>query len=169
MPLACSCWQWRWRVAEFDLHTYYASFNRKAMPEGALQALSRASSHLPKEHVGYKVWMTCVAGPRLFYDDLAAWSIALGETIAKMKPKLRYKSYPYVPSHKSDWGRQACLDGLELALTGKTESYDARAREFKISHQAYVRIRNFVAGALLLAMEQFEVELRVVLAVEKNA
>jgi hypothetical protein len=156
-------------VAEFDLHTYYASFNRKAMPEGALQALSRASSHLPKEHVGYKVWMTCVAGPRLFYDDLAAWSVTLGETISRLKPRLRFRSRTYVPSYKPDWGRVAALDGLHYVIDGTAPKVTPRAEELGCDREAYLRIRNFVAGALLLAMQQYETELRVVVAVERMA
>lgn len=71
-----------------DLRAYYASFTRRALPEGALWRLSLASSCLPERHPGYKAWLTMVSGTDRFCPDLQAWAVGLGATIARMKPKL---------------------------------------------------------------------------------
>jgi len=153
----------------FDLQSYYGGFSRRALPEDALLRLSRASAQLPREHIGYKAWIYAVGGAeRSTYRDVAVWCMALGRTIARMKPRLRFRSRRYVPSYEQKWGKWACLDAMSLALHGKCPSLRERARQFGCDREAYARIRNFVAGALLLAMQQYEAELRTVFALERE-
>lgn len=146
----------------FDLRTYYAGFSRRALPPESLARLSWASSFLPPEHIGYKVWMAKTAGRRLFSAELEQWSIDLGRTIAKMKPRIRYRAKTFVPSYSDAWGVTASLDALELVLTGKAPPVSRRVTEFDCDWGAYSRIRSFVAGALLLAERQYEDELLLV-------
>lgn len=145
-----------------DLRQYYASFTRRALPEGAIWRLSLASSCLPSGHPGYMTWMTMVAGTDRFVVDLQDWAVGLGATIAKMKPRLRKRAREYVSSYDHSWGKQASLDGLCIALFGEARvtSLRERAEEFNCDREAYQRIRNFVAGALLLAQWQYEDSLR---------
>lgn len=145
-----------------DLRQYYASFTRRALPEGAIWRLSLASSCLPSGHPGYMTWMTMVAGTDRFVVELQDWAVGLGATIAQMKPRLRKRSRVYVSSYDHSWGKQASLDGLCIALFGvdKVPAVLARADEFKCDRDAYQRIRDFVAGALLLAQWQYEDSLR---------
>jgi len=150
----------------FDLQTYYAGFCRRAMPEDAILRLSRASAMLPPEHVGYKVWMTKIAGKRPFYRDIQDWALGLGETIAEMKPRIRYRSRTFCPSYKPEWGHAASLDGVDMALGMSVTAASKRAEQYGCDWGAYVRIRNFVAGALQLSEQQYETELKVVFAQE---
>jgi hypothetical protein len=144
-----------------DLRAYYASFTRRALPEGALWRLSLASSCLPEQHPGYKAWLTMVSGTDRFCPDLQAWAVGLGATIARMKPKLRMRSRQYVASYGHEWGRQASLDGLCVALFGsEPASLRERADELGCDREAYQRIRDFVAGAIVLAAWQYEDALR---------
>lgn len=146
------------------LRSYYAGFCRRALPEGALWRLSMASSYLPENHVGYQVWLSLVAGTDRFDKQLEQWAAALAPTIAVMKPKRGKHAYPYVKSYSHEWGRQAAMDGVAMALRGK-DSVDtvwARSKEFGCDRDAYARIRGFVAGALLMAASQYETELRLV-------
>jgi hypothetical protein len=148
-----------------DLRSYYAGFTRRALPEGAIWRLSLASSVLPQGHPGYKVWMTSVSGTERFVRELQDWAIGLGATIAAMKPKLRQRARVYVSSYEPEWGRQAALDGLCQALglslwAGEEMSILARSEQFECDRDAYKRIRDFVAGALILAAWQYEDALR---------
>jgi hypothetical protein len=145
-----------------DLRSYYAGFTRRALPEGAIWRLSLASSCLPTGHPGYMAWMTTVSGTERFVPELQRWAIGLGATIARMKPKLRQRGRQYVASYDHAWGRQASLDGLVLALFGaeNVEAIAARADTFGCDRDAYRRIRDFVAGAILLASWQYEDSLR---------
>ena len=147
-----------------DLRAYYAGFCRRALPEGALWRLSQASSYLPENHVGYKVWLTMVAGTERFVPDLQAWAVALAPTIAVMRPKRGKHAYPYVKRYRHEWGKQAALDGVALAIMGQDNvaSARSRAKEFDCDRDAYARIRGFVAGALIIAASQYETELRLV-------
>ncbi|HEY5851271.1 MAG TPA: hypothetical protein VIT62_10965 [Lysobacter sp.] len=145
-----------------DIRQYYASFTRRALPEGAIWRLSLATSCLPSGHPGYMTWMTMVSGTDRFVVSLQDWAIGLGATIARMKPRLRKRARVYVTSYDHEWGKQASLDGLCIALFGadKVPAVLARADEFKCDRDAYQRIRDFVAGALLLAQWQYEDSLR---------
>lgn len=145
-----------------DLRSYYAGFTRRALPEGALWRLSLATSCLPDGHPGYKVWLTMVSGTERFVVELQDWAIGLAETIARMKPRLRKRAREYVPSYDTAWGKQAALDGLCMAIFGaeKVPAVAARADELNCDRDAYKRIRDFVAGALLLAQWQYEDSLR---------
>lgn len=145
-----------------ELRQYYAGFCRRALPEGALWRLSLAQSCLPDNHPGFQAWITVVAGTDRFCVPLQDWAVGLGATIAKMKPRLRLRRRTYVASYDHTWGRQAAIDGLTLALFGeaKTTPVNERAKEFGCDWHAYARIRAFVAGALILAMSQYEDALR---------
>lgn len=147
-----------WDIKGQDLRQYYAGFTRRALPDGAIWRLSLASSCLPTGHPGYMAWLTTVAGTERFVPELREWAIGLGETIAKMKPRLRLRSREYVPSYKPEWGRQASLDGLCIALFGEASvsSIRERAERFGCDREAYQRIRDFVAGALTLTIWQYE-------------
>lgn len=141
-----------------DLRTYYAGFTRRALPDGAIWRLSLASSCLPQGHPGYMAWLTTVAGTERFCPELQQWAIGLGATIARMKPRLRTRARTFVASYDHTWGRQASLDGLCIALfgVGGVPAIAARADEFGCDRDAYKRIRDFVAGALILAAWQYE-------------
>ena len=141
-----------------DLRQYYAGFTRRALPDGAIWRLSLASSCLPANHPGYMAWMTTVAGTERFCPELQRWAIGLGATIARMKPRIRSRAREYVPSYEHAWGRQASLDGLSEALFGEKDvaSIRERAEAYGCDREAYARIRKFVAGAILLALWQYE-------------
>lgn len=153
-----------WDIRGGDLRTYYAGFCRRALPDEAIWRLSRASSYLPKNHIGYQVWLTMVAGTERFLLELQEWAIALGAAVAAMKPRLGANARQYVPSYREDWGRQAAIDGAVLALYGERHvpPYTQQAERFGCRHSAYKRIRDFVAGAMLVAANQFETELALV-------
>jgi len=151
-----------WDVRGQDLRTYYAGFTRRALPDGALWRLSLASSCLPERHPGYKVWLTMVSGTERFCVELQSWSVGLGATVARMKPRLNLRAREFVSSYDHAWGRQASLDGLKMALFGEEniESLRSRSDEFDCDREAYQRIRDFVAGAIVMAAWQYEDALR---------
>lgn len=145
-----------------DLRQYYAGFGRRVLPDSAVWNLSMASSVLPDGHPGYMAWITTVADANCFCLDLQRWAIGLGGTIAGMKPKLGKRRREFVRSYKPEWGDRASLDGLMFALWGKSAvpSTRERAEQLGCDREAYARLRDFVAGAILLAMWQYEDALR---------
>lgn len=151
-----------WDIRGTDLRSYYAGFTRRALPDGAIWRLSLASSVLPTGHPGYMAWLTMVSGTERFCVELQRWAIGLGETVAAMKPKLRRRARTFVSSYEPEWGQQASLDGLCMALWGEAAlpAVSARADEYGCDRDAYKRIRDFVAGALILAAWQYEDSLR---------
>ena len=81
-------------------------------------------------------------------------------TVARMKPRLRTRARTFVASYDHAWGRQASLDGLCMALGlsmwDEFPSVLSRSEEFGCDRDAYKRVRDFVAGAILLAAWQYE-------------
>lgn len=151
-----------WDIRGADLRAYYAGFARRVLPDGAIWRLSLAQSCLPAGHIGYRAWLTLVSGTERFVPEMQEWAIGLGQEIARMKPRLRTRAREYVPSYREDWGRQASLDGLGMAILGKDKapSISSRATEFGCDWNAYQRIRDFVAGSVALGMWQYEDALR---------
>lgn len=145
-----------------DLRSYYACFTRRALPEGAIWRLALASSCLPSGHPGYMAWMTMVSGTERFTPLLHDWAVGLGATIARMKPRLKTRRREFVASYDHEWGRQASVDGLAMAILGahNVPSLRERADTFNCDREAYQRIRDFVSGAILLASWQYEDALR---------
>lgn len=141
-----------------DLRQYYAIFTRRALPDGAIWRLALASTCLPGGHPGYMAWMTVISGTERFCPELQRWAVGLGSTVARMKPRIRKNAREFVPSYRHEWGRQASLDGLCMALFGrdKVPATLARAESLGCERASYARVRNFVAGAILLSMQQYE-------------
>lgn len=136
---------------------YYAGFGRRTMSDGAIWCLALASDCLPDRHPGFKLWITQVAGIERNIPELQEWARGVADTIAKMKPK-RIRSVTYVNKYDPRWGNQAAIDGLKLALFGEEDltSANVRAQGFGCDRRDYKKIRNFVAGAALQSIYQYQ-------------
>ena len=152
-----------------DLRQAYAGFCRAPTTDAANWALCSASSHLPDGHIGFEAWITDVAGADVYMPGLIRWAKRLAWCAACLKPRMGVRRRRMIEGYRSDWGNQAALDGLQLALTGKCPSANLRAIEFGIHRDGYRRLRNFVAGAVLLQASQFESELAIAVREERRA
>lgn len=145
-----------------DISTYYARFGHRRLPHGALMALSAASAALPPRHIGYMAWLTNVAGVDYFAPHLKQWAQSLGAHIANANVRAGHRRAKYCAAWRDDWGRQACLDGLSLGMFGRNYVVGShvRAQQFDCRDEDYRKIRDFVGGAVGMAISQFECELR---------
>ena len=113
-----------------------------------------------ENHVGDKVYISRVSGASKYIPRMSEWAIEFGEAISKATPENKYYRRWLIPSYKADWGAQASLDGLAIVLHGKApESVLARNQQYGCCRKAYKKVRNYVAGALLVQNDQFEAEL----------
>lgn len=147
-----------YQVKGRDLRQAYAAFCRRPLGDRAIWCLSLASSTLPDNHIGYEAWITEVSGADCHADTLRRWCVDLAEAAATLKPKLGERRRQLVECYRPDWGATAALDGLQMALCGlqSVPSYDSRADHYRIRWQAYKRIRDLVAGCVILQMAQYE-------------
>ena len=147
-----------YQVRGRDLRQLYAPFCRRPLGDQAIWCLSLASSTLPDNHIGYQAWITDTADTDCHMAELAAWCKSLAETAATLKPLLGKRRRLIVESYRKDWGDQAAIDGLVLALRGKgaVPSPEARAEQFNCHRDPYRRIRSIVAGCVILQMAQYE-------------
>lgn len=141
-----------------DLRQLYAPFCRRPLGDDAIWCLSLAQTTLPENHIGYQAWITDTADADCHIPELMAWCKGLAATAATLKPLLGKRRRVLVESYRKDWGDQAALDGLLLALKGKdaVPALDARAEQFGCRWQAYGRIRGLVAGCVVMQMAQYE-------------
>jgi len=144
-----------------DLRGYYAAFGRRQLPDAAHYTAAVASSTLPDSHIGYELWITWVAEVPFFQRQLDEWAEGLGELAATLKPRIGERHRTYVESYRPEWGRQASRDGLRMAILGPNfvPGLQTRATELGCRWQAYKKVRDFVAGAALMQMQQFEAQL----------
>lgn len=147
-----------WQVKGRDLRQLYAPFCRRPLGDDAIWCLSLACSTLPENHIGYQAWITDVADADCHLPELARWSKSLAATAATLKPLLGRRRRLLVESYRQDWGDQAALDGLQMALQGKgaIPAATSRAEQFGIHRDPYKRIRGLIAGCVVLQMAQFE-------------
>ena len=148
-----------YQIKRKDLRQYYASFGNIPLSDKAVWNLSLADSVLPDHHIGFKAWISCVAGVTCHRYELQQWCMSLASQIAIMKPKWGVRAVTFCPSYEHNWGEQASLDGLTQALLDKSPSVLSRCTEFGCDRRDYTKIRNFVAGAVIAAMWQYEEQL----------
>ena len=153
-----------------DLRQLYAPFCRRPLGDQAIWCLSLASSTLPEHHIGFEAWITDTADTDCHIPKLSAWCKSLAETAATLKPLLGKRRRLLVESYRKDWGDQAALDGLVLALRGKgsVPTLESRAAEFGCVLRAYGRIRGIVAGCVVLLMTQYESALEWAVRIQKH-
>jgi hypothetical protein len=159
-----------WQIKGRDLRQLYAPFCRRPLGDQAIWCLSLASSTLPDHHIGYQAWITDTADTDCHIADLIRWCKDLAATAATLKPLLGRRRRLLVESYRKDWGDQAAVDGLWLALRGPDAVHpiQGRAEYFGCSERAYKRIRSIVAGCVILQMSQYEDALRWAVAVQRH-
>jgi hypothetical protein len=154
-----------------DLRQLYAGFGRIPLNDTAIWSLSLATSTLPPGHIGYAAWITFVADVDCHGEDLAQWVKDLARCMATVKPLLGKRRRLLVASYESHWGEQAALDGLAMALYGpaKVMGHVCRAEQFGCHRDAYRRVRDLIAGVVLLQIAQYEDALGWAVAVQRRA
>ena len=159
-----------YQVKGRDLRQLYAPFCRRPLGDDAIWCLSLATSTLPENHIGYQAWITDTADTDCHMGELAEWCKGLAATAATLKPLLGKRRRLLVESYRKDWGDQAAIDGLVLALRGReaVPTLDARSEQFGCRWQAYGRIRSIVAGCVILQMTQYESALEWAVKVQKH-
>lgn len=93
--------------------------------------------------------------------DWAYWHAA--DFVASRRGSARIKDY------RLDWGRQAARDGLCSALWEHVRGTGlaARSKQFGVGERPYGRVRERVANAVKLALNDFECELSAAIALDR--
>ncbi len=146
----------------------FAGFSRVPMNDAAIWSLSQASAALPRHHIGYEAWITEIAGADTHMSRIVKWAKRLAWCAACLKPRLGVRRRKMIEGYRQDWGDQAALDGVQLALTGQCASAGTQSEHFGIHRDGYRRLRNFVAGAIVLQSSQFESELAIAVRMNRE-
>lgn len=136
----------------------YARFCLRPLTDAEVWALSAATMVMPDGNPGAEAYLSQVTGTCLFAGRLTTWGriVAIGISSARYKSAGGVRRRAYVEGYDPSWGRFAVADGLTLALYGHTADPLGRA---SANHQGYIRIRDFVGGALVSAIAEFRVAL----------
>lgn len=140
------------------LDARYARFGLRPLSDADVWALSMAAMVMPDGNPGAEAYLAQVSGTMLFHPRLALWGrvVAIGIAQAGYKAPGGSRRRSYVEGYDESWGRYAVADGLSLALYGKADDELGHARE---NRQGYIRIRDFVGGALVNALAEYRVAL----------
>lgn len=141
-----------------ELDERYAKFCLRPLGDADVWALSMATMVMPDGNPGAEGYLAQVSGTALFGPRLAMWGrvVALGIAQSSYKSPNGARRRSYVEGYDESWGRYAVADGLSLALYGRAEDALGHAAQ---NRQGYIRIRDFVGGALVNAIEEFRVAL----------
>lgn len=145
-----------------ELDSRFARFGLRPLSEADVWALSMAAMVMPDGNPGAEGYLTQVAGVNCFATHLTVWGRVVGIGIAQGGYKARngLRRRAYVEGYDAAWGKYAVADGLTIALFGYAESNAAdRVSALGCGRQGYERIRDFVGGALVDAIEEFRVAL----------
>lgn len=150
-----------WDLRGESIEDYYARFGERRMPDLGIWHLSAASAKLPASHIGFQAWITMVSGVPNYRPELQRWAVALADHIGVVRVRRSRRLEPFAHSYRRDWGRQAGIDGLCIALFGRDDVPGGyrRAEQLDCDKRAFQRVRNFVTGATVLAMNEFREEL----------
>lgn len=136
----------------------YARFCLRPLTDAEVWALGMATMVMPDGNPGAEAYLSQVTGTCLFAGRLTTWGriVAVGIASARYKAAGGVRRRAYVEGYDPSWGRFAVADGLTLALYGHTADPLGKA---SANHQGYIRIRDFVGGALVSAIAEFRVAL----------
>lgn len=137
-----------------DLDQRFARFGLRPLTDAEVWALSMATMVLPDGSPGPEGYLSKVSGTTLFASRLMEWGMGVAAGISKAGYMARNgrRRRAYVEGYDPAWGRYAVADGLTLAMYGCAADETKRASQ---NHQGYIRIRDFVGGALLSAITEF--------------
>lgn len=144
------------------LDSRYARFGVHPITDEDVWALSMAAMVMPDGNPGAEGYLARVAGTPLFDARLTLWGrvVAIGIAEAQHKARGGQRRVTYVPGYDESWGRFAVADGLSLAINGKAPGLVERAEQLKVGKQGYQRIRDFVGGAMVSAIAEYQVALQ---------
>lgn len=145
-----------------DLDQRFAQFGRRHLSDAEVWALSMATMMMPDGSPGPEGYLSKVSGTTLYAPRLMAWGLGVASGISQAGYMARNgrRRRAYVEGYDEAWGRYAVADGLTLVLYGHAEKNAAdRVSRLGCGRQAFERIRDFVAGALLSAIAEFVVAL----------
>lgn len=146
------------------LDSRFARFGLRPLSDSDVWALSMAAMVMPDGNPGAEAYLSQVTGTSLFAGRLTLWGrvVAIGIASAGYKAADGSRRRTYVEGYDEAWGRFAVADGLTLALYGREwleAGIGERCNQLGCGKQAYQRIRDFVAGALLNAIAEYRVAL----------
>lgn len=140
------------------LDARFARFCLRPLTDAEVWALSAATMVMPDGNPGVDAYLSQVTGTTLFAERLTVWGriVGVGIANARWKAPSGVRRRAYVEGYNPAWGRYAVADGLTLALYGHAADHLGKAGA---NHQGYIRIRDFVGGALADAIAEFRVAL----------
>lgn len=146
-----------WDLRGVDIETRYAKFSSEPLGDEDMMALGKARMVIPSASIGDKLFLTHVSDCRCYHTHLADWALMVADGIAKSQHRKRGgKRYrTYCEGYQPEWGAQAALDGIALAMFGQCPSLESRAEWFGIAPQTYRKIRDFVGGVAVEAITEF--------------
>lgn len=139
-----------------DVAQLFAAFGRRPLPDALIWSLSLAESCMPENSVGFRVWITKVAGVDVHRDHLLKWAKELSEALGEIKPRTKLYRRKLFADYSATWGHQAATDGINLALFGTYPPTSVQAAEYGCDPTTYKRMRNLIAGFAAMQAAQYE-------------
>lgn len=136
----------------------FARFGLRPLSDSDVWALSMAAMVMPDGNPGAEAYLAQVSGTRIFDARLTLWGrvVAIGIAQAGHKARGGSRRRTYVEGYDEAWGRFAVADALTLALYGWAADALGYAAQ---NRQGYIRIRDFVGGALVNAIAEYRIAL----------
>jgi len=152
-----------WDLRGRDLDTQFARFGLRALNDHEICALSIASMVTPSGSPGAAAYLTYVAQVPGYLDELRAWGGMVASGVASAAYKGRYgkRRRAYVEGYQESWGRIAVSDAMAMVFIGRgaCPGLNERAALLGIGVQGFQRIRDFVAGALMVTIDEYRMAL----------
>ena len=145
-----------------DMDTGFARFGLRHLSEEEFCALSIASMVTPNASPGAAAYLTYVSQCTCFVPELTDWGMMVASGISDAKYRSRYgaRRRAYVEGYEPRWGESAVYDAMAIAFVGEAPAgVMERSLMLGVGKQGYQRIRDFIAGAYKLAVDDYRLAL----------
>lgn len=126
-----------------------------ALSDTALSATMMTREDFDSRFPGWELYRTVVAGDEIFLPKLRAYAVGMARAVSRAR---KINRHPVVREglRHNVWIRQAGLDALYIAIHGKVPMNSSdRAEGFGIPANVYKRLRDSVAGGMIIGLEKY--------------
>lgn len=133
-----------------------AIFSGEEITDAMLDADREARREMGDDFPGWMLYRKVIAGVTIFDDDLSEWAYMTAHALASAVQENGRRYVWQSVAARPGWVTQAGWDALDRAIDGAfPASLDKRAQQYGVSPQTYRKVRDPLAGGIIIGMETY--------------
>ena len=137
----------------------FAKFGRRTLSDFEVCTLSMASMVCNRDVPFDGIYLTYVSQCDGYVSEVKDFCLGVAAQLAsgKYKGKNGKRSRLYIEKYSESWGTHAVADAMTMVFigVGQCPGENERAALLGVGHQAYRRVRDFIAGMLQICITEY--------------